>query len=350
MTLGLLASVPSVWAQGKPDFDQASAALAARTACVPFQGRKLSLVVPNKPGGGFDLMARVFAPALERHSLMSVAVSNVTGANGMVAVRAVAEARSDRPVIGLIGLGSLINQQVTQASGLDWSGLSGLGLMSTEHEIWLARQPVAWLQADARTFAVTSAASPYVRLGVPAHVLGLNFQPVFGYEGTNEALLALLRGEIDVMTMSAQSAKRASTTGSQAVVSLTLTHAPHPGFPGVPHLAGRGGLVDWRTRDMAPVRRKELMERASLAVTLSEQARTLIVSAKLASPLLACLRHASEAALFDPAFAEAAQRQKLVLEPEPADMARAKMADVEKILSQNKEFLRSIAKAWKDFH
>ena len=348
--LGCLLAIPAAWAQGMSSFDQTSAAAASRTACASFQGRKLSLIVSNKPGGGFDLMARTFGPFLEQHSGMSVAVSNVTGAQGMMAIRAVADARSDRPVVGLMGPGPLVNQYVTQASALDWSRLSALGLMSTEYAVWLARQPQSWLEVGTRRYLVTSSASPSTMLGVPAHLLGLNFQPVLGYEGTSEAWLALLRGEIDVMTTSDQSARRTLAAGRQAVVSLTLTQTPHPDFPGVPHLAGRGGLVDLRTRDMAPARRKQLMEQAALAVTLSEQARMLLVSAKLPAPLQACLRHASEAALFDPAFAEAAKRQKLVLEPEPAGRAQARMAVLQQLLEQHKEFLRSIAKAWTGAH
>jgi hypothetical protein len=219
--------------------------------------------------------------------------------------------------MGLIGPGPLVNQYVTQTSGLDWSRLFVLGLISTEYAVWLTRQPQSWLEVGARRYSVTSSAAPPTVLGVPAHLLGLNFQPVLGYEGTSESWLALLRGEIDVMTTSDQSARRTLAAGRQAVVSLTLTQTPHPDFPGVPHLAGRGGLVDLRTRDMAPARRKELMEQAALAVTLSEQARMLLTSSRLAASLQTCLRHASEAALFDPAFAEAAKRQKLALEPEP---------------------------------
>ena len=345
-SLLVLAFATAAWAQPVPDFDQARAASAARSACAPFQGRKLSLVVPNKPGGGFDLMARTFGPVLEQHSRMSVAVSNVPGAQGMMAIRAVSEARSDRPVIGLIGLGSFVNQEVSQGAATDWAGFTSLGLLSTDYVVWLTRQSTNWLQSGAKSWVVTSAISPFVNFGLPGRVLGLDLKPVFGYEGTHEAWLALLRGDIDATSISDQSAKRALATGSPAAVSLTLTSAPHPDFPGVPHLAGRGGLVDQRTRDMAPARRKELMAQAALAVTLSEQARMLLASTRLAPPLLACLRQASEAAMFDPALAEAARRQKLVLEPEPADKARAKMADFRQALDQNRPFLHSVVKEW----
>lgn len=337
-----------VFAQGVPDTDHSQRAAQAKSACAPFQGRQLSMVIPVKPGGGFDLMGRALEPFLATHSGMSVAVSNVAGGSGVLAIKAVTDARASRPVVGLINLGTFGTQAAAGQSPLDFSRLVGLGVMSTDHAVWVSRQSMDWANATNKVMTSASPSSPYVRFGMPAKLLGLNLRPIFGYEGTNEAWMALLRGELDLVTMSDYSAKRNLSTGASATVSLTLTDRPHPDFPGVPHLAGAAGMVDLRSKGMAPDERKRLMDQAGLTVMLSEQARTLVASARLDPAVLKCLRLATQAALFDPALADVAKRQKFGLSPETPEAAQKKMQQVARALSDNRDYLRAIAAAWKE--
>ncbi len=341
-------SLTHVRAQGVSEIDHSRRVSQAKSACAPYQGRKLSLVIQHKPGGGFDLMARALEPLLSSHSGMSVAVSSITGGHGILAIRTVVNAKSDRPVVGLIDLGSFATQLVSDQAGLSLSSLAGLGVMATDHTVWITRQPLVWSPPDTGVYTSTSTTSPYVRLGIPGQLLGLKLKPIFGFEGTNQAWLALLRGDVDIVTMSDQSASRNLAAGATATVGLILSDRPHPEFPGVPYLAGVGGLVDARTKALAPNERKRLMDLGALSVMLSEQARTLVASAKLEPAVLKCLRHATQAALFDPALAEVAERQKFGLSPEKPEAAQEKMQKVARALSDNRDYLRSIAAAWKE--
>jgi hypothetical protein len=181
---------------------------------------------------------------------------------------------------------------------------------------------------------------------MPAQLLGLNLKPIFGFEGTNQTWLGLLRGDLDVITMSDQSAKRNLATNSSTKVSLTLTNHEHPDFPGTPYLGGTGGVVDNITKGMPHAERKRLMDLATLSATLSEQARMLVVSSKLQSSVLTCLKLATEAALFDPDLAESAKLQKFILKPQTGQAAQEKLKQVHQALKDNSQNLRDIGSRW----
>lgn len=334
--------------KNRPDVEHGTLVAAAKSACAPFAQRKLSLIISHKAGGGFDLMGRALEPVLEKYSGMPVSVSNISGGNGLQAIRTVLNAKTERPAVGLIDLGSFTTQIVNAQDGISLSALTGLGVMSIDHSVWVTRQQLALSESKNKTLTGASTTSPYIRLGIPGQLMGLNLKPIFGFEGTHQVWLGLLRGDLDVITMSDQSAKRNLATVSNAKVSLTLTNHEHPDFPGTPYLAGAGGMVDLNTKGMPQAERKRLMELATLAVMLSEQARVLVVSSKLHSSLLTCLRHATEAALFDPGLAETAKRQKFYLKPETGQSVQEKLKQVDQTLKDNSKSLRDMGASWKN--
>ena len=111
-------------------------------------------------------------------------------------------------MVGLINLGSFATQMAAGRSSLDFSNLVGLGVMSTDQAVWVSRRRIDWLSSQSTLMTSASPSSPYVRFGIPAQLLGLNLKPIFGYEGSNQVWMAMLRGEVDVVTMSDQSAQR----------------------------------------------------------------------------------------------------------------------------------------------
>jgi tripartite-type tricarboxylate transporter receptor subunit TctC len=84
---GAASTLTQVWAQSVSESDHSRRVAQAKSTCLPYQGRKLSMVIPVKPGGGFDLMGRALEPFLASRSGMSVAVSNVAGGSGLLAIK-----------------------------------------------------------------------------------------------------------------------------------------------------------------------------------------------------------------------------------------------------------------------
>lgn len=323
----------------------------AQTSCAPYKGRKLTLVLSLKPGGGFDLAARTLEPHLARHSGMSVQISHITGGQGLMALRTVMQANMSRPTIGLMDLNAVTTLLSKHPNQFQLSSLSGLGIVSIDHSLWVTRSAFDFLQTPPdRALISSSVTSPIIRLGMPGQLLNLNLKPVFGYEGTNEVWLALLRGEVDITTMSDQTFTRNAATGAQAKVAMTLTSQAHPDFPNTPYLAGPGGLIDLQTKKLPPKEHQQRMDRGHMAVLLSDQVRTLLTSSQMKPPMLACLRAATEAALFSPELANQAKQQKLALKPADANTAQSKLERIDQSLREHGTYFQQLVSAWKTNH
>jgi tripartite-type tricarboxylate transporter receptor subunit TctC len=52
-----------------------------------FEGDRLSVIVPNGPGGGYDTYARAMAPVIAETTGARVSVENLPGAGGLIASR-----------------------------------------------------------------------------------------------------------------------------------------------------------------------------------------------------------------------------------------------------------------------
>jgi len=332
-----LVPTPAVHAQQGPSAQPVVA------ACTPFKGRKLSLVIPFKPGGGYDLMGRALEPFLAAHSGMSVVISNVTAGNGVQAIQAVTQATSNRPIMGLINFAAFTTQVADGRVAVDFSRLQGVGIMSIDSYVWLSREPVDWFKPPTQMLLGAASSSPYARLSMPGELLGANIKPLFGYEGSNDGWMALLRNEVDLMPSSDASAKRYLATGDKATVSLVLMSQPHPDFPRVPHLAGKGGVLDVQSRKLPPQARQRVMELGELAVMLSESTRALVVSRKLGAEMRHCLQAATHAALFDPELSRVARTQKFALNPLDAQATDAKMRLLQATLNKHSDYLQTVA-------
>ncbi len=60
-----------------------------------YKGKTIEFVVGFNPGGGFDMLARVIAPFLERHTGATVTVKNIPGGGGTSANNSVFAAKPD---------------------------------------------------------------------------------------------------------------------------------------------------------------------------------------------------------------------------------------------------------------
>lgn len=78
---------------------------AAAPAQVP-AGRTVQIIVPNAPGGGPDLIARLIAPRLSEALRQNVVVDNRASANGIVGTELAAKAAADGSVIAMGNAGT----------------------------------------------------------------------------------------------------------------------------------------------------------------------------------------------------------------------------------------------------
>jgi tripartite-type tricarboxylate transporter receptor subunit TctC len=186
----------------------ATGALAASDAAEFFRSKRLTYIVPTKPGGGYDAYARLIARHLPKHlPVRTVEVRNVPGASHLIGVQQLFAARPDGLTLGTFNSG-LIYAQINGAEGLnrDLRELCWIGKAASDARVFVVGAhtgigSVEQLRQGGRTLHLAtsgkSSASNY-ETGTVIRLLGLDATPVHGFVGT-EAELAVMRGDIDGM-------------------------------------------------------------------------------------------------------------------------------------------------------
>ena len=186
------------------------AALAQTGASVdPFYAdRKVQMVIPSSPGGGYDLYGRIFARHMGKHIPGNPAFvpANMPGASGVVAAQYIfSAAPQDGSVLGHFYATAIIDPVVNAQSRakFDPNKFTFIGSATAESSI-------CYVSAKSRVKRFEDAITHEVILGSTGargkssdypnaynSLLGTKFKVVTGYPGINEIGLAIERGEID---------------------------------------------------------------------------------------------------------------------------------------------------------
>lgn len=85
-----------------------------------FQGKTITLIAPDKPGGSYDAYARLFAPYLGQVLGATVNVENVAGAGTLQGSNQLAAASPNGLTIGMVNVGADIASKVEGQPGQDF--------------------------------------------------------------------------------------------------------------------------------------------------------------------------------------------------------------------------------------
>jgi tripartite-type tricarboxylate transporter receptor subunit TctC len=188
---------------------------AAPDAAQFYRGKTLRILVGSPPGGGYDIYARLLAPALADKLGAEVLVENKAGNGGLAALATLLV----RPLDGLTIMNgsaeaALISQMLGRP-GVTWdvSRLNWLAKVSTAPKLWFVGKNGRYSSiADATnasllTWSATGPADDISDVeAVISYVLGLKSKIVVGYRGAGDMSLAVIRNEVDSGILSADSA------------------------------------------------------------------------------------------------------------------------------------------------
>lgn len=249
-----------------------------------YPNRNIELLVPWQAGGGADVVARAFSVAAQKHLPQTIVVINKPGASGALGMAEVWKAKPD-------------GYKLLLASS-ELTFLNHLGLAKFSHEDFA---PIARLNADPATVAVRADA-PFatleefldaarkpgsnIRVGNAGHgstwhmaavALADKTHAAFNhipYAGGAPAILALLGGHIDAVTVSTAEVSSHVTTGKLKVLAV-MADRRVKGFETVPTLKERGidvSLGIWRGLAAPKNTPPEVLKilRAAVAKTVKE--------------------------------------------------------------------------------
>lgn len=179
------------------------------------ENRRLRMMIPNSPGGGYDQTGRAATRVMETADLTGrFEVSNVIGASGTVAMQRLVNERGAQDLLMTMGLG-VVGATYTNGSDARVSGATPIAQLIEEQEGLLvpAASPFrtvddlveAW-RADPGSVRVGGGSSP----GGPDHLFPMQLADAVGvdptevnyivYDGGGPLTTALLGAKIDVGT------------------------------------------------------------------------------------------------------------------------------------------------------
>jgi tripartite-type tricarboxylate transporter receptor subunit TctC len=269
--------------------------------CRSAQGSKnATILVPYSAGGGFDSYARTIAPYLGAEAGLNVRVVNNSAGGGRVADIIAIKSLNDDEIILLIGnmLDHAFSTVNTDSNILTLEALDVLAIIHSEPRAWVLGEGLDILSPDLNKLvaADNTVEDAIIQITLTGMALGIETDIVAGYGGSSEYVAAVLRKEVDMTTTSLQTAIK-RTKGNEASVAFIINKGELQTAPGVPFLAGEGGIADIRSRSLSISERSQRLKLAETAANLTKSVRTISISANAPKKIRNCLRDALERAL-----------------------------------------------------
>ena len=177
-----------------------------------FPGSKMSIVVPVAPGGGTDLLGRVFAERLEKKWRNTIIVENKPGAGTIIGAQAVAKALPDGNTL-LIATSTTLSINPSIYKSLPYDPLNDfkpaaivasvpfLLVVNPSLPVHSVQELIAYAKSKPGELAFGSNGA-----GSPHHLFAELFQSMTGtkmthvpYRGSAPAVTDLLSGQIQVL-------------------------------------------------------------------------------------------------------------------------------------------------------
>jgi tripartite-type tricarboxylate transporter receptor subunit TctC len=218
-----------------------------------YRGKTVRILVGSPPGGGYDIYARLVAPALAQKLGATVLVENKDGNGGLAALATLLVRPADGLTIMNGSAEAAILSQMLARPGAIWdvTKLQWLAKMASAPKLWFvgkeARYPSVAdaMKAERLTWSATGPADDISDVqSVISYVVGLKSKIVTGYRGSGDMSLAVIRNEVDSGLLSADSALQ----HIDSIKPLALFGAKRwKHLPDVPTLSEAAPLPDDKT-------------------------------------------------------------------------------------------------------
>jgi tripartite-type tricarboxylate transporter receptor subunit TctC len=317
-------------------------AVGAATALVPiaradaisdfYRGNQVTIQVGFGVGGGYDTMTRLFAPYFGKHipGGPSVVVQNMPGAGSMNVANAIfSNTPNDGSVLGVFASSTALEplfgnkKAAYDPRKFEWIGSLHRDIASCG--VWLgARQGIASLPdlIQAKTPVLFGSTSPTAITSQHVlflkNMLGANVKVVYGYKGTKDVSLAMMRGEVDGSCGMLESSVRSAF--EQHVQAGELKIVVQFGRETVPYFGDATRMYDvLKSKD------EEMI--ADVIFRQTELARPLAAPPGTPKERITALRKAMLDTMRDSGLIDSAKRMQITFDPiageETADMFAA---------------------------
>ncbi|MCL5046636.1 MAG: tripartite tricarboxylate transporter substrate binding protein [Actinobacteria bacterium] len=174
------------------------------TEAAKWPKRDITIIVPYKPGGGYDLTARIAAPLLSKYlpEKVNVIVQNVPGAGGKVGTLQTLNSKPDGYTLGIQDpLPLAIMGREGDLGSLDPRSITYLGQLDASPSLMVVGAGSGFKRpADMRGKPVRFGVTTDTTMGSRALAEALGAKATLvTYDGLPEACLAAARGDVDAV-------------------------------------------------------------------------------------------------------------------------------------------------------
>ncbi len=174
-----------------------------------YKGKTITFVIGSAVGGGYATYSRLIASHIGQHleGQPRVIPQNMPGAGSIRAANYLYNtARKDGTTVGMLDQAIYLNQILgTPELKIDATKFNWIGRILRNSAVLFARRGASVQKIEdvfnKELVVSTSGVASKLNWTVLKNRLGMKFTLIQGYQGTNDSMLALQRGEVDALSM-----------------------------------------------------------------------------------------------------------------------------------------------------
>jgi tripartite-type tricarboxylate transporter receptor subunit TctC len=280
-----------------------------------YRGKSLRMLIGYGPGGGYDLYGRLVAEFLPRHipGNPTIVPQNMPGGGSFVAAKYMAEvAPKDGTVFASLAQTLALDSLTNTTTKIDVTQFHYLGrvVSNIDTGVTLPKSGIkSFDDLRKKEYTVGASGGGSTTVLFPSALnayAGAKMKIVRGYKGTTDIVLAMDRGEVDIVGAyglpGIMVSKPGWVTKGEATFLYQAALKRHRLIPNVPTLP-----------ELAQSDEGRVVLRA--AASTGEFGRSILTTPGVPPERLAALRTAFAAMLKDPEFLTATEKRKMMIDP-----------------------------------
>ncbi len=323
--------------------------------CTHVSEKTITFIVPNSPGGGYDMYARLMEPHLEDNLNSEIVIKNLPGAGGLVGAQTIIGAVPDGTTIGIINGAGLLAAALAgeKRAPHPANDFTILARIAASRQIWATGNDSPFRNIEdvfttgkkrSLVFGTRDVGSSgFINMTLTSHLLGLAIEIVPGYLGSSAGVLAAARGEVDLIAYNFESIRRHVESGDIRPL-LQISNSPissHHSLDDIPILGGTDGFAAQHSRLQAK-NGQDIESEVTAIVNMIAAGRLVVAPPRMNKEISDCLERTLLRVFQNPRFQAQARRADLSLDIAGSEQVRQELFSVSRKIEK---FIPIIEKA-----
>ncbi len=206
-----------------------------------FPDKDITFIIPYSAGGGFDNYVRAIAPVMERYlpAKVTIVPTNVPAGGGTRGTNQLYRAKPDGYTIAIFNIPGMFVLQKSGDAGYDLNKVSWLGSIGRDHygigvgansPLKSVADLIALSGKRPVKFTTTGPeATAYAATLIAAELLGIKIEMIGGYKGSNDYVVAAIRGDGDAVITALPLLRRMQAGGELRILADFEERSTVPG-------------------------------------------------------------------------------------------------------------------------